>query len=386
MQITDLKQLKDRVRGCILGTVLGDAIGGPFEFGPLSRVPEATGGTWIDDLYPYGPDKGAPHGVWVPSAAKGRGAPAGAGTDDTRLNWLYLELAIELGRAPSARDVAVRYLELYERPELAFPGHKDMVRLEFEHWEAACRGFLGQRSELCPDLPPDVLLARALGLNFPILSGLIALTWVGLLYPGRPEAAYTTAFRTAFYDIGYAREAVGLLAAAISIGAASGDAISAQALYDRLLTMDPLHLGSEWSAPYVIEHLARCREWVVPDRSDQEIAHDLSVAFRRHHAFGAFRTLAVALLAVLAADGDPLRAITIAANHVGIDDRGQPTRYEDIDCYAGLAGAVAGSLYGAGAFPPAMLAQVQESNLAVYGIDLEASIVRLIETFFGHGE
>ena len=77
----------------------------------------------------------------------------------------------------------------------------------------------------------------------------------------------------------------------------------------------------------------------------------------------------------------PLRAILIAANHVGIDDQGQPTRYEDIDCYAGLAGAIAGALYGADAFPAEMLAQVQESNLIVYGIDLEASITRFIKTF-----
>jgi ADP-ribosylglycohydrolase len=376
-----LGRLEDRIRGCVLGTVLGDAIGGPFEFGPLERVPKVTGGDWIDGLYPYGLEMGAPHGVWVPSPLKGLGAPAGTGTDDTRLNWLYLELAIKLGRAPSDCEMANRYLELYEQPERTFPGHAEMVRLEFEHWEPACCGLLGQQSERFPGLPPDVLLARALGLNFPILSGLIALTWVGLLYPGRPEAAYETAFRSAFYDIGYAREAVGLLAAAISL--AAGDLVSgsSQVLYERLLEMDPLHLGSEWSAPYVLDHLPRYRALIEPGRSDVETARALSVAFRYHHAFGAFRTLCVALLAVLAANGDPLRGILIAANHVGLDDQGQPTRYEDIDCYAGLAGAVAGALYGAAAFPDDMLALVQESNLAVYGIDLESGANRLFKTF-----
>jgi ADP-ribosylglycohydrolase len=375
-------KLADRIRGCILGTVLGDAIGGPFEFGPLDRVLKTTGGDWIDDLYPYDRDMGAPHGVWVPPLMADQGAPAGTGTDDTRLNWLYLELAVELGRVPEAHDIAVRYLELYEQPESVFPGHSDMVRLEFEHWEATCRGQLGLKSALFPDLPPDVLRARALGLNFPILSGLIALTWVGLLFPGQPKRAYSSAFRAAFYDIGYAREAVGLLAAAIS--AAAGDLVSgsAQELYGQMLTMDPLHLGSEWSAPYVIEHLATYSDLSTQGDSDQEIARNLSLAFRHHHAFDAFRTLAVALLSVLAASGDPLRAILIAANHVGIDGQGQPTRYEDIDCYAGLAGAIAGALRGAGAFPAGLLAQVQESNLAVYGIDLEAGITRLIKTFF----
>jgi hypothetical protein len=397
------QELRSRIRGCVLGTVLGDAIGGPFEFGPLERVPAVTGGDWIDGLYPYPAGMGGPHGVWKPPAdasspdgtSAGGLPPAGTGTDDTRLNWLFLELACDLGRMPSARDVAERYLELYEHPERAFPGHAGRTRKQFEHWEPVCRGYLGQRSERFPDLPPDVLLARALGLNFPILSGLIAWTWAGLLYPGEPEAAYAAAFRSDFYDIGYAREAVALLAAAVSL-AVEGK-YRPISLYETLVAMDPLHLGSEWSAPYVIDHLPRFLPLLAQGRSDREIAHVLSVAFRRHHHFCAFRTFAVALLAVLAVgahgrapvqqDGlaplrAPLRAITIAANHVGIDDEGQPTRYEDIDCYAALAGAIAGALWGEEAFPSGMLGQVIETNKLVYGIDLEATIDRFIEAFF----
>jgi ADP-ribosylglycohydrolase len=377
------QELRSRIRGCVLGTVLGDAIGGPFEFGPLERVPAVTGGDWIDGLYPYPIQMGSPHGVWK-APGKDR-APAGTGTDDTRLNWLFAELACDLGRMPGAGDVAARYVELYEHPERAFPGHAKMTRLEFEHWEPVCRGYLGQRSRVFPALPPDVLLARAMGLNFPILSGLIAWTWAGLLYPGRPEAAYEAAFRADFYDIGYAREAVGLLAAAV--GGALVSQGSAFSLYEALIAMDPLHLGSEWSAPYVVDHLPRFLPLLDERRPDRETAHALSAAFRRYHPFDAFRTLAVALLAVLAAGGEPLRAICIAANHTrladeGIDDRGRPTRYEDIDCYAALAGAIAGALYGAEAFPGEMLDRVVEANKEVYDIDLEAAIDRLIGTFF----
>ena len=175
------QESRSRIRGCVLGMVLGDAIGGPFEFGPLGRVPAITGGDWIDGLYPYPTGMGSPHGVWRPPGSNQ--TPAGTGTDDTRLNWLFLELACDLGRMPGARDVARRYLELYKAPEHAFPGHAEMTHLEFEHWEPVCRGYLGQSSKVFPDLPPDVLLARALGLNYPILSGLIA--WTCSVFSGR---------------------------------------------------------------------------------------------------------------------------------------------------------------------------------------------------------
>jgi hypothetical protein len=281
---------------------------------------------------------------------------------------------------PGARDVAERYVELYEHPECAFPGHEEMTRLEFEHWEPVCQGYLGQRSGVFPDLPPDVLLARALGLNFPILSGLIAWTWAGLLFPGQPEAAYEAAFRADFYDIGYAREAVALLAAAVGAGVV-GDVLS-NSLYEVLISMDPLHLGSEWSPPYVIGHLPHLIPLLDEARTDRELAHALSLAFRRYHPFDAFRTFAVALLALMAAEGDPLRAICIAANHVGLDDKGQPVRYEDIDCYAVLTGAMAGALWGAEAFPGELLDQVVKANQRVYGIDMEATIERFIETVY----
>lgn len=368
--------LESKIRGCVLGAALGDALGGPFEFGPLERVPALTGGDWIDGLYPYERASG-PHGVW--GLPGGGLPPAGTATDDTRLNWLFLELANRLECMPSARDLATRYLEIYEQPDIVFPGHAAITWKQFEHWEGACRGYLGQTSELYPGLTPDVLLARSLGLNFPILSGLIAFTWAGLLFPGQPEEAYEASFRADFYDIGYAREAVALLAAAISIAIA--EEITPQALYERIVTCDPLHLGGEFSEPFVVGHLPQYYPLVADPQPDQATAWALSVAFRNYPAFDPFRTFAVALLAVLAAEGNPMRSILIAVNHVGINAHGKPVRYEDIDCYGCIAGALAGALSGVEAFPPALLAQVAESNRAVYGLDLEGTIARTIEVF-----
>ena len=92
-----------------------------------------------------------------------------------------------------------------------------------------------------------------------------------------------------------------------------------------------------------------------------------------------FRTLAVALLAVCAADGDPLRAMCIAANHMSEDKESGEARYEDVDCYASLAGALAGALWGAESLPSEMVNQVVESNQSIYGIDLEKTVTEFCE-------
>jgi ADP-ribosylglycohydrolase len=375
--------LRSKIRGCVLGAALGDAIGGPFEFGPLERVPLLTGDAWIDGLYPYVAATG-PHGVWpLPTGQppdRGAPPPAGTGTDDTRYNWLFLELAAELGRMPGGHHLATRYLEIYANPEIVFPGHRERTRLQFEHWEGACRGYLNQTSDLYPGLSPDLLLARGLGLNFPVLSGLITLTSAGLLYPGEPVAAYRDAFRADFYDIGYAREAVALLAASLSIALAED--IEPDALFDRVVGLDPLGLGGPFSPPFVIAHLPELRPIVADPASDREAAQVLSRAFRTYHAFDPLRTFGVALLAVLAAKGDPLRSILIAVNHVGLDEAGQRTRYEDIDCYGCIAGAIAGALAGAEAFPEGILEQVTASNERVYGMDLDATIEGFLGRFY----
>jgi hypothetical protein len=312
--------------------------------------------------------------VWPYPPPDGRLPPAGTGTDDVRLHWVFLELAIELKRAPKPHDLAERYIEIYENPNIVFPGHTLLTREQFFHWEAVCHGYLGQFSAAFPDLTPDLLLARSLGLNFPILSGLYALTPTGLLYPGQPVNAYKAAFRLAFFDIGYAREATGLLAAALAIAVA--EPVPPRELFDLLCTLDPLHLGGPFSPPFVQGHLQEYAQLIDAPVSDQDIALALSAAFADFHPMDPFRTLAIALLAVCASEGDPLRAMCIAANHISEDEETGETRYEDIDCYASIAGALAGALWGAEALPADMVAQVIESNRAVYGIDLDETIDR----------
>jgi hypothetical protein len=73
----------------------------------------------------------------------------------------------------------------------------------------------------------------------------------------------------------------------------------------------------------------------------------------------------------------------MAVNDRDLDEKGGLKRLRDVDCTAGIAGALVGVLHGIQAFPPEWVRDTIEANKAVYGIDLEANARRLCETVYG---
>ena len=355
--------LKSRIRGSVLAQALGDALGAPFEFAAADSVERRTGEKWLAGLYPFEGEKG-PHGVWVDAA------PAGTGTDDVRYNHLFMELAVELRRMPTDRELAQRLLDVYERPGDFFPGYEELARGQFEMWEGVSRGFLGQESPNYPGVSASALATRSVGLNYPTMAGLLALPSVGLLFPGDPETAYRAAYSAAFFDVGYAREATALLAAAQS-AALAGTAPAA--LVDEVLALDPLCLGGYFGGPFVAERLPLLLREAEGKRG-AELAQFLSSALRHFSVFDPYRALAIAIAALLAHADDPWQALLVAVNQGDLDDDGVWRRYADIDCYAGITGALIGACCGDGALEAERVAQVVEGNRAVYGFDLERTI------------
>ena len=72
--------LRDKIRGCLLGVAIGDALGVPFEHllpGETNQAIERSGGR-ITDIHPY----------W--------GCPAGAWTDDTGMTLASVRALIEM--------------------------------------------------------------------------------------------------------------------------------------------------------------------------------------------------------------------------------------------------------------------------------------------------
>ena len=118
-----------KVRGAILGAALGDATRAPFEFRSKRWVIDTTGEDWTDGLYhsQLGRD---PHGVWEKHTAPG------TETDDVRLNWVLLNLASDLGRVPTWRELGDRFAQVGNSPATFFPSHTDLAKGQFVRWES----------------------------------------------------------------------------------------------------------------------------------------------------------------------------------------------------------------------------------------------------------
>jgi hypothetical protein len=229
-----------------------------------------------------------------------------------------------------------------------------------------------------PNLPPCVLFDRNLGgINFPNLLGLITFTCLGALLPGEPEAAYCAAYHADFCDIGYAKEAVGLLAAATSAavipGARPRDVIA------HACTLDPFGLGGCFGGPYIRQRIGQVLQDAA-GKAGPQLAEHLSRRFRNIHPFDPFLTLSVAFASVLAHPEGPLAAMQVAANIRTFLDDGSLGQYMDIDCYACVTGALAGALCGEQALDQPTLAHVIHANRTVYGIDLPQTASRAVQT------
>ena len=359
---------KDRIRGSVLGHALGDALGAPFEFAEVGSVCKATGKDWIEELCPFTAPLG-PHGPWVSPTVPG------TGTDDVRYNRLFLDFAVELnGRMPADDELARRLLDIYEHPGQYFPGFEDLARAQFEMWEGVSCGCLGQASTVVPGVEPAILATRSVGLNYPTIAGLLLLPSAGLLFPDDPEAAYQEAYKSAFFDLAYAREATALFAAAQSLALSGMPPVQ---MTETVFNMDPLQLGGYFGGPFIKQNLPPLLDRA-RGMEGSLLAGWLSTELRNFSVFDPYRALAITFCALQAYPDAPMQALEIAANHMDVAPDGTILRHADIDCYAGITGALVGTICGAEALPAQMLQQVVTGNRSVYGMELEEVIERFI--------
>ena len=143
----DRETLKDRIFGSIVAASIGDAVGGAFEVCRAEYIQKKTGKTWIDDMWEYRKVSG-PFGIWVPSA------PAGLGTDDTRMNHIFLEAVIDNAGEINSQFLAIAYIDRYLHPERYYPEeHAELARSHMSAFYGASCGHLGMECPIHPGVP-----------------------------------------------------------------------------------------------------------------------------------------------------------------------------------------------------------------------------------------
>jgi ADP-ribosylglycohydrolase len=363
--------LYDRILGCMVGNAIGDSFGAVVEFGTAERVREVAGKEWVDEFLPFPDDFGThPVGVWQAAP------PRGTGTDDTRNNHMFAECVIRNHGEINSQLLAIEYLERYRDRAAFYPKHEKLAEAHLRHMYERSRAYLGMK-ELPSGRPPWVVASQ--GSGFPSLWGLISLAFAGLLYRGQPEKAYIKAFELSYLDIGYARDATAMMAAMVS--AALGGDISGRQMVSTAVEIDPL----EFRHRIMVAELKKFLRLADEADDDQALVDAIAGEVAHRHAFDPVDVLGQPAAAIYHCDGDPVRSIVMAANDRDLDDGGGLRQLRDVDCTAGVAGAIVGALHGAKAFPEDWVADVLKSNIEVYGIDIEANARRFCEVVHGGG-
>ena len=381
--------LADRVRGLVLGSFLGDALGGPIEFQDPAKVHALADAPhrWRDDevfddaaradavarlhLRSYADlrPKPEPYAHWTSNA------PAGAITDDSRHKLILLD---GLRRAESRSDwpfdvraMARAFLDWPQRP--AIRDHPEFAALAADwlrEWQMPARWVLGERN-LAVAFPPERMWN-----GLPTCCGQMTLPPLAVLYPGDPEAAYRAAFHLAFFDNGWGRDLnaawVASLSASLTLPPTSGfNASDWEPVYAALTATDPFGYAKvPWTTRSVDRWLAVARRLVAAaEKRPARLFAALDTQFRDTIKWEAQVPFVVAFAVLELADYHPLAALQLSLEWG-----------HDTDSYAQILGAMVGARYGARIFPAALSEPVGQRLSADYGEtvdDLVSLLTRL---------
>jgi ADP-ribosylglycohydrolase len=240
---TDTGFIRNKIKGLITGTILGDALGGPIEFQGHTEI-QATPNPpklWTDtnDIINDAALKAArdrmyfreykyllpfvqSYGCWTANAAPG------SVTDDSRHKMILMQMlrtALQKNQWPlTDKHSAQAYLDWSKSKTIkTHPGYDTLCPQWLSESYKSVNWMLGNRK--IGEAYPVERMWNAL----PTCYGQMALTPMAALYPGEPEKAYLAAYNTAWFDIGFAKDMIAASVAGISVG----------------LTLDPAKLTNE---------------------------------------------------------------------------------------------------------------------------------------------
>jgi ADP-ribosylglycohydrolase len=227
----DAAFLKNKIKGLITGTLLGDALGGPIEFQGHEEIQasprppklwtdtnniindaelKAAGERIYFREYKYLLPFEQPYGCWA------KNAPPGSVTDDSRHKMILMHMlrnGLKKNQWPlTYKHSAQSYLDWSKSSVIKkHPGYDTLCPQWLDESYKSINWIMGNRK--IGEAYPVERMWNAL----PTCYGQMALTPMATLYPGEPEKAYIAAYNMAWFDIGFAKDMVAASVAGISV-------------------------------------------------------------------------------------------------------------------------------------------------------------------------
>lgn len=368
----------DRTMGMLVGSLIGDAVGGPVEF----KSPEELN-KWLPDLRAWSADEFrrrlksgklaqrfkllpyadirpniAPYGPWEENAHPG------TVTDDSRHKMVLLDcLATQVADRRSQIsqvDLAKSYIHFAATQSRR--GRTDYARLSDEsmrEYVAVAKWLLGERN-LTVAHPPQRLWA-----GIATCSGQMTLLPLAGAYAGDANGAYRAAFALGFVDVGPAKDINSALVAGLAAAIGNQDADIQNrwsAVYDAIRNTDPYNYAqvpfakrpaTEW-LDFASDAAKRA------NGSPKELFRILESEGRAKYFWDAHFTYASAIACLQFTEHRPLEALIVSL-----------TFGHDTDSAAQVIGALSGAVHGTKIFPKAIQEQVKTRLRADYDEDLD---------------
>lgn len=388
--ILNKEELYDKVLGALVGSAIGDAMGASTEMWRRSDIQQKYG--YITGLTPAERIQ-SPEGTWE------HNLNAGATTDDTR--WKYFMVSYfdtyspDLNAKHFAKFITDYYKsiasKLGDKEILASPDALD-ARLEKVDWikEWARVALAYQNST------EDYLEAqnRFYGGEMSC-AGMLYTPMFGLLEPN-PEIAYLMAYKHSLFDLGYAKDISGLVAAMthMAMRTTNMDSILNTAVFiDPMRYQDSRLVGrlSYNTANATRKYVNLSREIIISDsislqdslqikipdhfngtKTDwvqQDFVYELLEEDEKAIAFHAGEIWQIMIAGLAFGDGDFEKSIQFIVNYG-----------RDNDTVAAVAGMILGAKDGYTNLPIELRTEVLRVNKEQLGIDLEALASSMVGT------
>lgn len=299
----------ERIRGCLIGGAVGDALGAPTEFMRWSQIADR-----------YGPE-----GIVDFDESYGR---VGAITDDTQMTLFTVEALVQAiesadGRLPVANEALAVELHLAYLRWLRTQGVSGAIDVELSGDLIEISGLWSRRApgNTCLSaLREATVVGKQAANNSKGCGGVMRTAPLGFLGGGSYELGCLAAGLTHGHPSGKTSAgALSFLIGAIKDGASITDAVSSTI---ERLARDP-------AAGEVLAMLRTAATLAASEFSGPPTPSELGEGWVGEEA------LAIAVWSVVRHRDDPAHAVRVAANHDG-----------DTDSTASVAGQIVGAAYG----------------------------------------